>query len=177
MLWTGFMWLKCGGRYRCANTSPILISACGFTHWTRWRYRALELVASWTQWSPTARGVASIVWPRSPSCLLLQLLLWDCCSFSGIPLVVGIPGSQLEPVTLPEWWNRVQWRFKRLAPNWSRPNNKGSPVARSQAALWEAPTSVCLWQAFLTVLIILWLPKKKCEIFWLVVWLLTASVV
>jgi hypothetical protein len=66
-----------------------------------------------------------------------------CCSYRCEALVAlaGFPsGSQLEPATLPAWWSRVQWRPKRLFPNWSRPNNKGGLVAQSKTALWEAPT-------------------------------------
>jgi hypothetical protein len=120
-----------GGRYRCADTSPTLIVACGFTHWTRWRYRALELVASWTQWSPTARGVHLLCdW---------EVRAVTCCGYRCETDVASV-GLCFTSATLPELWRQVH---RPVAPQTAGPEpvrTKGSLIVGSKTALWEAPT-------------------------------------
>jgi hypothetical protein len=104
-----------GGGIDDANTSPTLIVACGFTHWTRWRYRALAFVANWTQWSPVARGVRLLC--------DYEVRTAAYCSHHC--------GTRVASVCLcfASVWNQqrcqsygakstVQWRPKRLALNW-----------------------------------------------------------
>jgi hypothetical protein len=125
--------------HRCADTSPTLIVACGFTHWTQWRYRALELVASWAQWSPTARGVASVVWPRNPSCRLLWLPLWDWRGFMASLNWRGFGGLVLASSRASDVARVVTLAGGAAWPRTGQ--NEGSPVARSKTAMWEFPTT------------------------------------
>jgi hypothetical protein len=137
---------KLWGRYRWCEYLPHINSCLWIYTLNTMKISRTELVANWTQWSPTARGVASVVaekpeLPLAVATAVRLVLLHGELELASVgesrvaSVMMMMMPSPVAPQTAASHTLPVHGAWALRGPKLVR--TKGSPVARSNTAMWQ----------------------------------------